>query len=156
MTAGRPTGLVSLVYTSTAAQPFRETALEELLSTCRTNNAQRAVTGMLLYRDGRFIQVLEGEGDTVDGLVEAIGRDARHRDLRVLMVEPLEHRRFADWTMGYRAFRSTSDAVPEGYRDSFEDLDSDADAATAERALSELTLWFRVRAGSPALSAAQR
>lgn len=150
MTAEQTAGLISLVYTSTASQPFRETALEELLSVCRARNAERDITGMLLYRDGRFIQVLEGDEHTVTRLVEAIGRDARHHDLRVLMTERIAQRRFGDWTMGYRAFRSGSDASPDGYRDSFGDLDAGSDVSTTHRALAELTLWFRVRASSSA------
>ncbi|WP_144872400.1 BLUF domain-containing protein [Microbacterium sp. 1.5R] len=142
---GEDTGLRALVYTSNASQPFSEGALGQLLDECRQNNADAAVTGMLLYRDGRFIQVLEGEGDVVRGLAERIRRDPRHRDMRVLLEERLARRRFPDWTMGYRALRRDDESVPTGYRDSFSDLDADADDDTARRALAELTLWFRVR-----------
>ncbi|OAN40187.1 BLUF domain-containing protein [Microbacterium sp. H83] len=148
MTATTTAQLISLVYTSTASQPFRETALEELLSVCRTRNASRHVTGMLLYREGRFIQVLEGDPETVERLVETIGRDPRHRDMRILLTEQIEERRFGDWTMGYRAFRSGPDTAPAGYRDSFGDLDAGSDTAMSRRALAELTLWFRVRSAS--------
>ncbi|MFK0400851.1 BLUF domain-containing protein [Microbacterium sp. NPDC090225] len=138
--------LVSVVYTSTASQPFRGTALDELLATCRRRNGEHDVTGMLLYREGRFIQVLEGPRATVDSLIEAIRRDRRHHDLRVLLDDAIPQRRFTDWTMGYRPLRDSGGAVPDGYRDSFDDLDDGADGETARRALAELTLWFRVRA----------
>jgi hypothetical protein len=142
--------LLSLVYTSTASQPFRETALSQLLTQCRALNAAREVTGMLLYRDARFIQVLEGPAAVVRALAETIRRDQRHQDMRVLVEEPIPARRFADWTMGYRTLGGASTAVPTGFRDSFADLDAGADRATSLRALSELTLWFRVRSGRPA------
>lgn len=145
MSADAATGLVSLVYTSTASQPFRETALEQLLGVCRRLNDGRAITGMLLHRDGRFIQVLEGSPDTVADLVDTIRKDSRHHDLRVLLKEPIAERRFPDWTMGYRAFHR-GEGLPAGYRDSFDDLDAGADIDTTVRALTELTLWFRVRA----------
>lgn len=145
-----PDGLLSLVYTSTASHPFRETALEQLLVECRRLNSEREVTGMLLYRSGRFIQVLEGDPDTVHGLVERIRHDARHHDMRILVEETVEGRRFADWTMGYRAFHGDPGLAPAGYRDSFADLDADSDRQTALRALSELTLWFRVRSARSA------
>lgn len=143
MTA-RDAEVLSLVYTSSASQPFRETALEALLAECREHNATAEVTGMLLYRSGRFIQVLEGVADTVRGLTDRIRRDPRHHDMRVLLEERVPQRRFPDWTMGYRALRGRESA-PEGYRDSFSDLDADSDEDTARRALAELTLWFRVR-----------
>lgn len=142
-TAG--SGLVSLVYTSTASQPFRETALEQLLRVCRRLNEARGITGMLLHRDGRFIQVLEGHPETVAGLVDIIRSDSRHHDLRVLLQEPIAERRFPDWTMGYRVLRP-GESRPSGYRDSFADLDAGSDIDTTVRALTELTLWFRVRA----------
>ncbi|KJL20440.1 Blue light- and temperature-regulated antirepressor YcgF [Microbacterium oxydans] len=139
------TGLVSLVYTSTASQPFRETALEQLLAVCRRLNDGRGITGMLLHRDGRFIQVLEGQADTIARLVDTIRRDPRHRDLRVLLTQSIAERRFPDWTMGYRALH-VGENRPPGFRDSFADLDAGADVDTTLRALTELTLWFRVRA----------
>jgi hypothetical protein len=145
---GQGTDVLSLVYTSSASQPFRETALVQLLTECRRNNAAVDVTGMLLYRGGRFIQVLEGVADTVRELAERIRRDPRHHDMRVLLEERVSQRRFPDWTMGYRALRGGEDAAPEGYRDSFEDLDADSDEDTARRALAELTLWFRVRSAA--------
>lgn len=145
---GEGIDVLSLVYTSSASQPFRETALEQLLTECRRNNATADVTGMLLYRSGRFIQVLEGVADAVRGLAERIRRDPRHHDMRVLLEERVSQRRFPDWTMGYRALREGGDAAPEGYRDSFADLDADSDEDTARRALAELTLWFRVRSAA--------
>lgn len=149
MSVEGPQDLVSLVYTSTAAHPLRETALEDLLVVSREGNASRAVTGMLLYRDGRFIQVLEGTRETVEQLVKRIERDTRHHDMRILLNETIDGRRFGEWTMGYRVLRTGPEALPRGFRDSFEDLDAGADTATTLRALAELTLWFRVRTAPP-------
>ncbi|MFJ2370060.1 BLUF domain-containing protein [Microbacterium sp. NPDC087665] len=142
--------LISLVYTSTASHPLRETAVAHLLTQCRALNAERGVTGMLLYRGGRFIQVLEGAPAVVTALVQRITGDSRHHDLKILLQETLRTRRFADWTMGYEAFRDTDGSIPAGYRDSFADLGSDTDRSTSTRALAELTLWFRIRNGVPA------
>lgn len=138
------TDLISLVYTSTASQPFRETALEHLLAVCRRRNDGQGITGLLLHRDGRFIQVLEGHPDTVAELVDIIRSDSRHHDLRVLLEEPITERRFPDWTMGYRVLNH-GESRPPGCRDSFADLDAGSDIDTTVRALTELTLWFRVR-----------
>ncbi|WP_334148216.1 BLUF domain-containing protein [Microbacterium sp.] len=138
--------LTSLVYTSTASAPFRETALAHLLEESRERNAAQDITGMLLYRDERFIQVLEGSASAVRRLAETIRRDQRHHGMRVLLEEPLDARRFADWTMGYRTLQDID--APAGFRDSFADLEAgDADASSL-RALRELTLWFRVRTGT--------
>lgn len=142
------TELISLVYTSSAAAPFRETALEHLLDECRGLNGARDITGMLLYRGERFIQVLEGPAHLVRKLARTIANDVRHRDMRVLLEEPIENRRFAEWTMGYRPLLGHAGEPPRGFRDSFADLEKGAEESTTVRALHELTLWFRVRSGA--------
>ncbi len=49
-----------LVYVSSATRPFFREDLRVLLETCRKNNAELGVKGMLLYKDGNFTQVLKG------------------------------------------------------------------------------------------------
>ncbi len=61
-----------LVYVSSATRPFSGEDLRALLATCRKNNAELGVTGMLLYKDGNFMQVLEGDEEAVRGLYEKI------------------------------------------------------------------------------------
>ncbi len=71
--------------------------------------------------------------------------------MRVLFEHPITQRQFADWTTGYRTFRVRA-VAPQGFRDSFDDLESWTGPSTAARALAELTLWFRVRSGAVAAS----
>ncbi|WP_307805161.1 BLUF domain-containing protein [Microbacterium sp. BLY] len=150
MTAAMADGALRLVYTSTAAQPFRETALEQLLQQSRRSNATRDVTGLLLFRDGRFLQILEGPAEAVRRLVDRIAEDPRHHAMRILLETPIAARLFSDWSMGYRSFRTGSTAPPSGFRDSFDDLVGGDDLPARERALFELTLWFRTRSGAGA------
>lgn len=141
------TTLLSLVYTSKAAARFRETALTHLLEQARSLNGARDITGMLLYRGERFIQVLEGPAHVVRRLARTIGQDVRHRDMRILIEEPIEERQFEDWTMGYRTLQGDRGRAPAGFRDSFADLEDADERSITLRALAELSLWFRVRAG---------
>ncbi|AUZ89011.1 hypothetical protein CVO76_16195, partial [Arthrobacter agilis] len=48
---------LSIVYSSTATRPLNDADLSALLAISRRNNARAEVTGMLLYRGGRFLQV---------------------------------------------------------------------------------------------------
>ncbi len=59
------------------------------------------VTGILLYSEGSFFQVLEGEPETIDNLFAGISRDERHQQVTVIIREPISRRAFGDWTMGY-------------------------------------------------------
>ncbi|WP_337001309.1 MULTISPECIES: BLUF domain-containing protein [unclassified Microbacterium] len=142
MTTDHP--LISLVYCSTATRPFDDAELGDLLTTSRAANEARGITGMLLYREGEFVQILEGVADDVSFLMARIADDPRHRDIRVLLEEPLHERRFAEWTMGYQPMVAPDPAMAEGYRDSFDDLRM-GDHDMIGRALMELTMWFRVR-----------
>lgn len=142
MTAIDP--LVSLVYCSSATHPFSEQELAELLAVSRARNSAHDITGMLLYRGGEFVQILEGSRSDVEALMEKIGRDPRHRDVRVLLEEPLHERRFDEWTMGYQSLVAAEQGMKSGYRDSFDDLRM-GDHDMIGRAIMELTLWFRVR-----------
>lgn len=141
--------LYSLTYSSTAAIPFDDGDLERLLESSRVANVNTDLSGLLLYRAGRFLQVLEGPESAVREAIDRIGRDPRHRDVRVLVSESIDERRFADWTMGYEPLGTPASAPPEGFRDSFDDLDS-GDATVTARALAALTVWFRVRSGERA------
>lgn len=93
--------LIHRIYASTATQPFDEAQLAQLLHLARRRNAQLGLTGMLLYAEGSFFQVLEGSPEAVDGLYERIERDPRHGDVVCIVREPITHRSFDAWTMGF-------------------------------------------------------
>lgn len=94
--------ILTLVYTSTAVVPFSEVDLALLLSVSRSNNEPSAVTGLLLYRDGRFMQALEGPEAAVRSTLARIAADPRHTDMRTLEEVRSQQRRFGSWAMGYR------------------------------------------------------
>jgi hypothetical protein len=102
-----------LIYESQATQPFTEAELAKLLQQARTTNEVKGLTGILLYaQDGRFVQVLEGNVDEVHELYFLhIARDPRHHRLTLLADGRLDHRRFADWRMGFRS--ATPEALTE-------------------------------------------
>lgn len=104
-----------LVYVSTAVAPFSKAELLALLARSRENNAASGITGMLLYKDGNFMQVLEGEEDAVLATHARIGRDPRHRGLMTLLQEPIAERRFSEWSMGFRDLRSPEVTSAPGF-----------------------------------------
>jgi hypothetical protein len=137
--------MLSVVYVSTAAVPFSEEALSALLERSQANNARLGLTGILLYKDGQFMQALEGEEDTVRGLYAVIAADPRHGGVRTLLEEQVPVRQFPDWTMGFRLL--TDDAVRQipGYNTFFDAPPGTAATwATAARA-KWLLEWFRHR-----------
>lgn len=91
----------SILYWSRAVQPMTDGALLELLSVARAANAKAGLTGMLLYKDGCFLQLLEGYMKELDQVFERIEADSRHTSLTVLRTE-YGPRQFTGWTMGFR------------------------------------------------------
>lgn len=104
-----------LVYVSSAVRPFSRADLEDLLATSRDNNARAGITGMLLYKEGNFMQVLEGEEGPVRALYDKIGDDPRHRGEIVLRQGFTEERQFPDWSMGFRDLQSPEARAIPGY-----------------------------------------
>jgi hypothetical protein len=107
--------LYCLVYVSIANQEMPDKHLEAMLKKARPKNEKAAITGMLLYRDGFFIQALEGELDAIENLFANISKDERHRNVILVYKNPIQQRRFSDWTMGFNRLDATDTDVIDGY-----------------------------------------
>ena len=136
-----------LVYTSVAAPGLNDDDLDAILAVARRHNASADITGLLLLRGGMFVQFLEGTAEDIDQLLASIRRDERHTDVKVIIEEPVDRRRFPDWRMGFRRPRETAAPRRGGVRDSFHDLTSGSAREVVERAATEFSLWFRVTEG---------
>ena len=105
--------LIQLVYASAATKPFTQNALRELLSKARTFNSSVGISGLLLYHEQSFFQILEGPAEVVIPLFTRIERDPRHE--RVLLLskkENGEERNFAAWSMGFIDVDSMAAKLP--------------------------------------------
>lgn len=90
-----------IMYSSQATEPLTVTGLERILADARAGNEARNVTGALIYVDGVFFQILEGDREVVRGLMQNIGRDARHHSVKVFYEAQAEARIFESWRMAY-------------------------------------------------------
>ena len=70
--------MISIAYASAATVPFNETKLLDLVAQCQRNNERLGVTGILVYSDGNFMQVIEGADLVTNALYDRIRRDVRH------------------------------------------------------------------------------
>jgi hypothetical protein len=107
--------LISLVYVSLAAHLMSEDELRELLRVSRDRNKQRNITGMLLYRDGFFIQVLEGKSDDVREVYNKICKDPRHKNIVKVYEQDISKRSFENWSMGFNHLRDLSPDEAEAF-----------------------------------------
>lgn len=94
--------LLSILYVSSAKRLLSEVELAALLESARAHNAECGITGLLLYGDGNFMQLLEGPEAAVTELYERIRCDSRHHMVITIQRETGLPREFADWSMAYR------------------------------------------------------
>jgi hypothetical protein len=90
-----------IIYSSESATPMQMDELEELLEHARRSNAEKGITGALIYVDGVFLQILEGDMETVQELMGKISKDFRHETVTVLKEGAIPSAAFSDWEMAY-------------------------------------------------------
>lgn len=89
----------ALVYVSVATTLPRPRTIDAIVATARRVNPQLNVTGMLLWSDSRFAQLIEGPADSLDLLYGRLLADSRHHDLNMLARWDIPNRLFPDWSM---------------------------------------------------------
>jgi hypothetical protein len=109
--------MYSLVYVSSATTAFSDADLATLLEKSQRDNALRDISGMLLFRDGNFMQLLEGEQQAVDALFKKIVLDSRHAGAIKMLNGDVEARSFPDWSMAFRNLNDASVRSLPGFSD---------------------------------------
>ncbi|MCA9313231.1 BLUF domain-containing protein, partial [Candidatus Saccharibacteria bacterium] len=92
--------LYTKCYISNSVDLWNKNQLDTLFLFAKTQNVFQNITGLLLYNEGTFLQVLEGEKDMVDSLLSKIKLDKRHNQLTVMMDRSIKHRLFKNFQTG--------------------------------------------------------
>lgn len=92
----------ALVYVSVATGLPRPRTVDAIVATARRVNVKLGITGMLLWSDARFAQLIEGPADSLDLLYGRLLADPRHHDLSLLSRWEVPSRLFPDWSMASR------------------------------------------------------
>lgn len=93
--------LMHLIYASKATIDFSKDDILALLEKAKNRNESLDVTGMLLFDNGSFLQVLEGKEDAVNQIFSAVSSDSRHERIVRIISEAIPERQFDNWTMDY-------------------------------------------------------
>ena len=109
--------MLSIAYTSNSTSPMTEDDIAVILLRSRANNRRDQITGALMYRGERFVQILEGPDEIVRERYAIIASDPRHRNIRVLREQETATRQFPEWTMGFASVDSEAGARLPGYED---------------------------------------
>ncbi|MES2987010.1 MAG: BLUF domain-containing protein [Pseudomonadota bacterium] len=76
-------------------------AIDDIVAVSRARNAGLNVTGALVATTDHFAQILEGDSQAIEQLMDSIYRDIRHTDVTVVREIAIARRSFADWSMAY-------------------------------------------------------
>ncbi len=90
-----------IAYVSHSRTPPDEKFLSEILEVSLRNNDRDGITGVLMYHNELFFQILEGEDRVVKQCFNRILNDPRHSGISTTLDEAVGARAFPDWLMGY-------------------------------------------------------
>jgi Sensors of blue-light using FAD len=136
-----PSGaLHRIVYMSTAVGVLRAEELDRIYLRAQAANARADITGLMLFYEGVFLQVLEGPVAGVTSLVEKIRRDRRHSGFVVLESGAASERNFGGSAMNFVSARKLS----AGEKQAFSELRQAVSArgASSGLGLSDLLAAF--------------
>ncbi len=112
-----------IMYISTTTRKLSDEEVDEIGRRSTINNAKVGVTGILLSAHEFFFQILEGEPDDVDRVLERIRRDPRHQDVLILKAEhDIGERFFGRWSMRTVRLDGTSDLILQAIRIMLENI----------------------------------
>lgn len=92
--------MIRLTYISQAINGLDPATVQHIGEISARNNQAAEITGVLLFIDGVFFQILEGDEAVVKQLYEKILADERHNNIICLKTERnVETRMFPEWAM---------------------------------------------------------
>lgn len=106
--------IYQLSYVSQSVSAMDDQELKDLLTKARQFNVSEQLSGVLIYSQGLFLQLLEGEEEKVNALFDKIKRDPRHKDILVFFENYTKHRIFGNWSMAYKATEDYDQQAKKG------------------------------------------
>ncbi|MBL7842784.1 MAG: BLUF domain-containing protein [Cyclobacteriaceae bacterium] len=92
--------LSQLVYVSNRKPSCTQEEIDKILASCKRNNPSLNITGVLLYSDTKFIQLVEGDAKVIMQLYDKIKLDPRHSNTMMISYGPIKDKAFPSWHMG--------------------------------------------------------
>jgi hypothetical protein len=93
--------LYRMAYVSTASKQFSCTELINFLQPARKRNLLAGITGLLLYKGGQIMEVLEGLEENTNKAFARICQLPEHHGIILLIKEYMDQRQFTDWYMAF-------------------------------------------------------
>jgi len=135
--------LFQLLYLSRTRLDWTEPELAALAAQAQARNAKDGLSGLLLYGNGHFLQLLEGRRQPLLLTYDRIIRDSRHSDVRLLLDRAVARRTFAQWAMGLLNLNTRGDVDLNRFTRIIEAFPAGAGPVTENRLALSLLKEFR-------------
>ena len=99
--------LSQLVYVSNRKPNCTAEEIDKILASCKKNNPPLNITGVLLFSETKFIQLVEGDAKVIMALYDKIKKDNRHSLPVMISYNPIPEKSFPSWHMGSRNISKT-------------------------------------------------
>ncbi len=103
--------LYHLSYVSTANDGLKLSDFENILNAAKEYNSLLDITGILIYCNKTFFQILEGSKEHIEEVFERIKIDSRHDNIIKIQEEQIQERKFKDWSMAFKSFNKELSAL---------------------------------------------
>lgn len=90
-----------LIYVSEAQKSLTKLDFNAIIKVAIKNNEEMGITGILIFENGHFFQLLEGEAIHIDNLLSILRKDSRHKNIQIIYDKINSNRLVANWAMSY-------------------------------------------------------
>ena len=127
--------LDTFVYCSRAAEGIDDGEVGRIVELSQRRNAARSITGVLVFGNGVFFQIIEGPAVQIDNLIAILRIDPRHHDIVSLeRSEDMRERLYPNWEME----RVEADSIRAVLQDALESAEGKHNVAALRRILKHL------------------
>ena len=91
----------TICYISDSLEHESMDKLKALYTKAKANNLTHNITGILIYKNQNFLQVLEGEEMKVNETFSKIKSDSRHKNIFKVINTSIDQRIFEDYNFGF-------------------------------------------------------
>ncbi|NND11077.1 MAG: BLUF domain-containing protein [Flavobacteriaceae bacterium] len=97
-----------ICYISNSIVDISNQDIHEIFEITLQNNKKRNITGILIYNNGHFFQVLEGKESDVEYVYSRIIEDYRHHGIIKLLETKIKDSIFAEYETGFTVMKDFS------------------------------------------------
>lgn len=99
----------SIIYTSRSQNSFHIDEIKKMLLKAKQFNKVNNITGIILYYKLQFIQLIEGDKESIESLYKDIQADKRHFDVETIISTFSKQSLWTEWSMAFYDFSNTTD-----------------------------------------------